>query len=436
MTENDPSAAAQSHSVGPIELAPGVTPRHLYSYLFAATLSIGMFTYLVSLTPFILSENLGIPESEHGRIIGNLQFLQEIVMLISIGWWGAISDRVGRRAVYFISWIIMGVGYSIYAFATSIDQLFIFRIVYALAIAASTTTLSTILGDYPREESRGKLSGITFFLNGVGAVFFFVGMSKLPAIFQEQGADAISAGRYAFLIVAAMAFVTAIVMTGLKPGRPEGVKPKTPALVLMKEGLLAARNKRIALAYFGSFAARADMIVITLFLVLWVVQSSVAEGLSAADAQARAGMYVGITSGAAVVWAPLFGYLSDKMDRVHVMVIGFLLAGIGYTWLGFLTDVTSFSATIPALIFVGIGQTSTILATTVLLGKEAPAAYRGSVFGMLNLFGAIGILGISTGGGYLYDLISPGAPFVTIGIANTVVFFVALLMARRSSKTA
>ena len=390
-----------------------------------------MFTYLVSLTPFILSENLGIPESEHGRIIGNLQFLQEIVVIVSIGWWGAMSDRFGRRAIYIVSWILMGIGYGIYAYATSLDQLFMFRIVYALAIASSTTNLSTILGDYPQEQSRGKLTGIAFLLNGIGAVAFFVGMSKLPAIFQEGGADAISSGRYAFLIVAGLAFIAALVMTGLKPGRPEGLKPKTPALVLMKEGLLAAKNKRIALAYFGSFAARADMIIITLFLVLWVIQSSTAAGLSMAEAQARAGMFVGITSGAAVLWSPIFGIIADKISRMQIMIIGFGLAALGYTWLGSLSDVTSFSATIPALIFVGIGQTSTILATTVLLGQEAPAKYRGSVFGMLNFFGAIGILAISSGGGVLYDLIAPGAPFITIGVANGIVFLVSLLLMKR-----
>jgi len=422
---------SKTHKVGPIFLEPGVLPRHLFSFLFSALLSIGMFTYLVSLTPFILSENLGIPESEHGRIIGNLQFLQEIVVIVSIGWWGAMSDRFGRRAIYIVSWILMGVAYAIYAYATSIDQLFIFRIVYALAIASSTTNLSTVLGDYPQEQSRGKLTGIAFLLNGVGAVAFFVGMSKLPAIFQEGGVDAISSGRYAFLIVAGLAFLAAMVMTGLKPGRPAGVKPKTPALVLMKEGLLAAKNKRIALAYFGSFAARADMIIITLFLVLWVVQSSTAAGLSTAEAQARAGMFVGITSGAAVLWSPIFGIIADKISRMQIMIIGFGLAALGYTWLGMLSDVTSFSATIPALIFVGIGQTSTILATTVLLGQEAPAQYRGSVFGMLNFFGAIGILAISSGGGFLYDLIAPGAPFITIGIANGIVFLASFLLMKR-----
>jgi MFS family permease len=132
-----------------------------------------------------------------------------------------------------------------------------------------------------------------------------------------------------------------------------------------------------------------------------------------------------------VIWAPIFGILADKLNRLTVMIVGFGLAAIGYTWVGLLPDVTSFAATIPALIFVGIGQSSTALASTVLLGQEAPMEYRGSVFGMQNFFGALGILAISSGGGYLFDLVGPGTPFLAIGSANALVLVFGILLWRR-----
>jgi len=417
--------ASTSGSFGPIRLAPGVTTRHVLCYLFAAGISIGMFTYLMSLTPYILKVNLGIPEARHGRVIGNLQFLQEIVVMGCIGWWGAMSDRYGRRAIYIAGWLLMGSAYAIYAYATSLPQLFVFRIVFALAVAATTTNLSAIIGDYPLDESRGKMTGLSFVLNGLGAVAFFAGLSQLPDIFQQQGASELDAGRYAYLCVAALAFCASLVMLGLKPGRPEGVEPKTPVLQLLREGLRAGRNKRIALAYFGAFAARADMAIITLFLILWVVQSGNAAGLTTAEAQGRAGMFVGICSLTAVVWAPLFGFLCDKFDRLTVTTAAFGLAAFGYGWLGLLTDVISFAATIPALVFVGIGQSSTALAITVLLGQEAPASLRGSVFGLQSFFGAVGILAISSGGGWLFDLLGPNTPFVAVAAANALVMLIA-----------
>ncbi len=415
-------SSATTRSFGPIQLAPGVTPRHVLCYLFAAGISIGMFTYLMTLTPYILTVNLGIPEAQHGRVIGNLQFLQEIVVILCIGWWGAMSDRHGRRAVYIVGFLLMMVAYGIYSFATSLPQLFAFRMVFALAVAATTTNLSAILADYPLEASRGKMTGMAFVLNGIGAVAFFVGLSKLPDIFQGQGASEISAGHYAYLIVAGLAFVAAIVMIGLKPGRPEGAEPKTPVLVLIREGVKAARNKRIGIAYFGAFAARADMAIITLFLILWVMQASSAAGLTTAEAQAQAGMFVGICSISAVIWAPLFGYIADRIDRLTLTLLAFALATIGYGLLGMTSDVLSMASVFPALVFVGIGQSSTALSITVLLGQESPANIRGSVFGVQSFCGAIGILLIASGGGQLFDLVSPSTPFIAVAIANALVF--------------
>jgi MFS family permease len=415
-------------SFGPIKLSPGVTPRHVLCYLFAAGISIGMFTYLMSLTPYILTVNLGIPEDQHGRLIGNLQFLQEIIVIGSIGWWGAMSDRYGRRAIYIIGWLLMAFAYAIYSFATSVAELFVYRVAFAIAVAATTTNLSAVLADYPLEESRGKMVGISFVLNGLGAVAFFAGLNRLPAIFQKQGMNELWAGHSAYLLVAMLAFVAAIVMLGLKPGRPAGVSPKTPVLTLIREGLAAACNKRIGLAYLGGFAARADMAIVTLFLVLWVVQASNAAGLTPAEAQARAGMFVGISSLTAVLWAPIFGIIADRVDRLTLNTAAFALAAFGYGWLGLLSDVTSFASTIPALICVGIGQSSTALAATVLLGQEAPLQYRGSVFGVQSFFGAIGILAISSGGGQLFDLLGPGTPFLAVAVANGLVFVAALAL--------
>lgn len=420
---------------GPIKLAEGVTKRHVLSYLFAAGISIGMFTYLMTLTPYILKVNLGIADDQLGRVAGNLQFVQELIVIASIGWWGAMSDRYGRRAVYIVGWIIMGLAYGLYAFATSLPQLFLFRVVFALAVAATTTNLSAILADYPLEQSRGKMTGMAFVLNGLGAAAFFGGFTRLPDIFQQQGATELWAGRQAYLLVALIAFVAAIVMTGLKPGRPDGVGHKAPVLQLLREGFRAARNKRIGLAYLGAFAARADMAIISLFLVLWVMQASSAAGLTAGEAQARAGLFAFVCVITAVVWAPLFGILADRLDRVTVNAIAFALATVGYGWLGLLSDVTSLASTIPALIFIGIGQSSTALAATVLLGQEAPKEFRGSVFGMQSFCGAIGILAMAWGGGQIYDRLGPNTPFLAVAAANALVLIAALVLRRLEQKS-
>ena len=193
-------------SFGPVLLAEGVTTRHVLCYLFSALISIGMFTYLMSLTPYILTVNLGIPESEHGRVVGNLMFLQEIVIIVSISWWGALSDRIGRRNTYVIAWLIMGAAYTVYAFATSLPGLFALRIIFALGVASITTNLSAILTDYSLDQTRGKMTAIAFVLNGLGASIFLGCSTSCRPCSRNQGYDELWAGRMSFLLIAGVAF--------------------------------------------------------------------------------------------------------------------------------------------------------------------------------------------------------------------------------------
>lgn len=215
-------------SLGPIRLAAGVMPRHVLCYLFAAFVSIGLFTYFTALTPYLLRVNLGLPQAEHGRVSGDLQFWQEIVLLVTIGLWGAASDRIGRRAVYIAAFLVMALGYGLYAFAGTVGQLLAWRIVIGVGIAGAAAMLSTIIADYPDDGSRGKLTGIAFFLNGIGAVLFFVGLTRLPQMFEARGSSELLAGHYAFLVVTAIALLAGLVMLGLKPGRPDSAAARRP----------------------------------------------------------------------------------------------------------------------------------------------------------------------------------------------------------------
>ena len=417
-------------TLGPIRLAPGVRRRHVLAYLFAAFVSIGLFTYLATLTPYVLDVNLRVPQGEQGTVSGNLQFWQEMVMLAFSGFWGAMSDRLGRLPVYSAGFLFLAVAYVLYPTATSIGELTAYRLVFGIAIAALTSMLAAVAADYAHEDSRGKLTGFSFLLNGIGAVLFFAVLSKLPATFADAGADPLDAGRYAYWSVAAVAMLAAVIMLALKPGRPAQVRERPSVALLLGDGLKAARNPRIALSYLGAFAARADMAVISLFLTLWIQHAAADRGSSPDEAAARAGMVVAMALGASMLWSPILGIIADRINRLTLLCVGFLLAAIGYGWVASLDDILS-PAAIPALLCLGIGQSSTVLSSSVLLAQEAPAGIRGAVFGLQNFCGAVGILALSAGGGWLYDAVGPHAPVIAIAIANGVVCASAVIVRRR-----
>jgi MFS family permease len=403
---------------GPVRLMPGVTRGHVGAYLWAAFVSIGIFTYITALQPYLLQVNVGVPVEQRGAVSGNLQFWQEIITLLCVGLFGAWSDRVGRRIVYITGFLVTGLAYAAYPFADDVGQLLIYRVIYAVGVAALGGMLATVLADYPVDADRGKLTGISFFLNAVGALIFFAVLTRLPEMYQGFGATETEAGRFAYLTIAAVCVLSALVMLGLKPGPPDQVTERLPLRILLAQGLAAGRKPRIALAYAASFAARADLVIVALFLSLWVQTAAIADGATAAEASSRQGALFGIVQGCAMLWAPVFGWMADKLDRVTLVIIATVLSIVGYGWMGFTPDPAIGGAAFGAAAMLGVGQASGILASQVLIAQEAPGAIRGAVIGMVGFFGALGILAISKIGGIAFDEWRPGSPFIIMAAAN------------------
>jgi len=423
----------QSNGVkfGPIRLMPGVTRGHVGAYLWAAFVSIGIFTYATTLQPYLLEVNIRVPVEQRGVISGDLQFWQEIITLLCIGLFGAWSDRVGRRVVYITGFLITALAYAAYPFADDVGQLLIYRLIYAVGIAALGGMLATVLADYPVDADRGKLTGISFFLNAVGALLFFAVLTQLPSLYQGFGATETEAGRFAYLTISAVCVLSALIMMGLKPGRPDQVAERLPLRILMSQGLAAGRQPRIALAYAASFAARADLVIVALFLSLWVQTAAIVDGASAAEASSRQGALFGVVQGSAMLWAPIFGWMADKVNRVTLVIIAIVLSIVGYGWMGFTPDPALGGAAFGAAAMLGVGQASGILASQVLIAQEAPSAIRGAVIGMVGFFGALGILTISKIGGYAFDVWRPGSPFIIMAGANVLLLAFAIWVRSR-----
>ena len=67
----------------------------------------------------------------------------------------------------------------------------------------------------------------------------------------------------------------------------------------------------------------------------------------------------------------------------------------------------------------------------MLIAQQSPTRIRGSVIGIFNLTGAIGILVASKVGGWLFDNWQASGPFVFFGFFALVVLIWALLVRRR-----
>lgn len=416
---------------GSVALAPGVTRGHVRTLLFAAFTTLGLVTFIGVATPFVLNANLNVPSERQGVISSNLVFWTEITQILTFSLFGVIADRIGRRQVYALGYLVLALGYALYPFATTTGELTIYRIIYALGIAATTCMLSTVVSDYPQERSRGRMVAVVGICNGLGVVLFAALLAKLPKILVNRGFDPVIAGRYTLALVAAVAFISALVIAlGLKPGL-EVAKEKRPSVPeLIKSGFRAMRNPRIALAYGSAFVARGDLVMLGTYTLLWGQNAAIADGFSAAEAVEKGRIPFIVAQSTALLWAGAIYFIIDRFNRVTGLALCMALAAAGYLSMYFVGD-PMVKSTLPLFALLGLGQISAFFGATVLIGQEAPIAERASVVAAFNFCGAIGILVTIKIGGYLFDHVSPAAPFIMIGVLNLLVLLAALYVRAR-----
>ncbi|GMG86303.1 MFS transporter [Biformimicrobium ophioploci] len=392
----------------------GVSVRNLLTFYFACLATIMFASFIPQSQPFLLTEFLGIEQERHGMVSGLLNFWAEITIIIAVAVFGPLSDRFGRRPVTAFGFIIMSAGIALYPHARDIQELLFVRLFYSVGLAAVTTTIVALIADYVQDESRGRATGLQGVMNGIGAMISVFLLLQIPAILQNGGASAQEAGIQTYTVVAIIAFLTGILMlAGLKNGTARSSSEHSESiLAIASNGLRAARDPGIALAYGASFVARGNLMIVGTFFTLWVTNHGTAEmGLSRADALAKAGMIVGIAQGCALLGAPLFGILADRIDRVKALTISLAVSAVGYGSTFFITDPFA-PGMILCAVLIGLGEISCVITSGVLVAQQAPKAHRGAVIGFFTLSGAVGILVASVVGGYLFDHWRPSGPFV------------------------
>lgn len=409
--------------LGPVVLAPGVRRRHAATYLYASFAGISMSTFVGAFLPYILNVNLGLPIEEQGRVAGDMGFYREIVLIALSTVVGAMSDRTGRRIIFVVGMVILSAGYAFYGYVDSIAQLIIAQVILAVGISLFNVMIIALQVDYADEGSRGKLVGFSGVAIGFGQALIGAVYLGLPERFVGMGATELVAGQYTTLAMAGFSFVTAMAgLIGLKPGKPAHVGEKARFRTVFARGVAAGRdNPRILLAYLSAFASRGDMVVVGTFYTLWLTQAGLATGMTDDEAAKNAGLFFLAVMLTALVWAPILGFINDRMKRTTVMMLALGIASVGYIGMGLIRDPLG-GWMIPGAILLGIGQMSVTSACQTLVGQEAPAAARGAITGMFALFGAGGILFITKVGGIIYDGVAPAAPFVLIGIINAALF--------------
>ena len=417
----------------PLRLEEGVRNRHVNALYFGAFFSIGLLTF-INVQQGYLFTNLGIPEGEQGGLAGRLLVLNEIVVLATVYWLGTLSDRVGRRIVYALGFSMVGICYVLYPMASSADELFLARPIFAVGAACISAMLASVINDYPDESSRSRFQAVAFILNGIGISVVNGLAGRLIEGYSAMGLESVMVGRATFWTAAGTCLLVAMVLIiFLKPGAPAQVKKREGLFKTWGVAFRAARNPRVALAYIGALVSRGDLAVVSVFYSLWLRQVGMEQGLSSEEAQARAVLFYIVAQAFAVPWAAIMAPILDRIDRVAGIAIAMFLAACGYLAMPLFPDPISNWMFLGAAL-IGMGEMCAQLSAIALIGKEAPVRGRGAVIGLFSFFGALGIMGSGYFGGWLFDHWARYGPFVMVGCGNVVVFSLALILLRREAR--
>jgi MFS family permease len=404
-----------------VALASGVEKRNMRAFYGACFIGLAAFTFIAAAQSGLL-ELLGVDEDNLGKASGRIGVAAEIVLIIAVGLFGSLSDRIGRRPVFTLGFLIVALGLVISPFAGSVFELGVYRVVFAIGAAAVSGMISTVLSDFAAPAARGKAAGLLGVMNGLGAVLTVFGLLKLPNALESTGLSEIGATRAAYAVVASLSIVMAFVLWKDLPAKNVGEREVTPPMkVLLQQGLGAARDPGIALAYAAAFLSRGNLAIVGTFFTLWLVDFGKDErGLTTTEALAKAGAVIGIAQSCALLAAPVIGWLTDRLTRVDALLITCAVSAVGYSSTLLVDDPLGAGMYVCAVL-IGIGEVGGVIASTVLIGQQARPEIRGSIVGVFSAFGALGILFALEAGGQLYDAWRPAAPFAIFGFLAVLV---------------
>lgn len=358
------------------------------------------FGILIPIIP-ILSRDFGATALETGLLMSVYSFMQ----FIFAPFWGKLSDRMGRRPILLFCLVGEAFSYLLFAWARSLEWLFVARILAGL-FGASISTASAYISDItpPNERSKGMaLIGAAF---GLG---FVVG----PAL---GGALALWGGHISdaphfqtsFCALWVGALCIANFLFGLKFLK-ESLTEKNKSthnkkrFQLLKHYLAQKTMGAMLVVYFLSSLAMSGM---EATLILFMGEKFGWELKQVSFGFAYIGVISVFCQGFLVRrLLPILG--ERKMLRIGLSSFAVGLAGIAFApsipWMGV------------TMTFLAVGTSFTNPSAMGSISLLAPAAEQGVTMGVAQSLASLGrILGPALGG-LIYEKVAISAPFIISG---------------------
>jgi len=389
-----------------------VTPQRAVRAIPAGVWTLGFVSMLMdissemihALLPVYLVTVLGTSALTVGIIEGIAEATAAITKIFS----GALSDWWGRRK------FLAAFGYGLAAFtkpvfplATTIGWLVVARFVDRLGKGIRGAPRDALIADITAEEIRGASFGLRQSLDTIGAV---VGPA-LAILLMGATADSFTAVFWIAVVPAFLSFGL-IVLAVRERDRPAGLRQ-------VRAPLSIGELERLGWAYW-CVASVAAVFTLARFSEAFLILRAQSVGLTLALLPA----VLVVMNVAYTLSAYPAGILSDKLDRVTLLIVGFALLIAADGLLAFAQGIAAVMVGV-VLWGVHMGFTQGVLAA--LVADVAPPELRGTAYGVFNFLSGIALLLASIAAGALWDTAGPTGTFLA-GAAMTALALVGLLV--------
>ncbi len=341
-----------------------------------------------ALLPVYLVTVLGASMADVGLIEGIAEATAAITKIFS----GAISDWLGMRKLL----AVLGYGLAaltkpIFPLASSLGWVVAARFIDRLGKGVRGAPRDALIADLSPPELRGASFGLRQSLDTVGA---FIG----PLIAIGLMAVTANAFRTVFWVAVLPAFLAvALLVTAVQePERPQASRRVGFPLSLPE-------LRRLGSAYWLVTGA-ATLFTLARFSEAFLILRAQAAGLPVALAP----LVLVVMNLVYALAAYPAGILSDRLNRISVLMLGFGLLILGDFVLALSGGLVGIASGI-ALWGLHMGFTQGLLAT--LVADTTPPDLRGTAFGVFNLLGGLALLAASVVAGALWDHFGPQVTF-------------------------
>jgi multidrug resistance protein len=334
-----------------------------------------------------------------GAAVSLMVMMFAAAQLVSAPYWGRFSDRFGRRPALMVGLGASAAAYIIFAFANSLELLFLCRIVQG-AGGGTVGVIQAYVADATEPEDRAKALGWLSAATNAG-VAIGPALGSLAMGFGSSGPGLFAAAIALVNMVFAWRYLAeSNTMAGRAPSERPPARATHEVLrrVLTHAGEPASRLIWIYALTMGAFQGMTTVMALFLASGFGVTERTIGFFFT----------YVGAIS--FVTRAGVLGRLVTWLGELRLSRYGMVLLAVGLAGM-------AFSPNIPVLAifvaFVPLGTAFTFPCVTGLLSRVVAPHERGLYMGVQQTFGGTGRVVGPLYAGWAFDRLGHGVPFYT-----------------------